>query len=152
MPSFGSYFGGVITLSDALTKTRAFEWLIRACLDGLGIKVLPLLPLLILLMGFTIFSHAIWSTTTAMAGVMIPIYIGIAQALHFDVVAFVLPMAILMAYALFFPFNTMGNILMFGTGYYKVEEQLKASILVGLGSWALWALTALTWWRFIGLV
>jgi di/tricarboxylate transporter len=146
------YFGGVITLSDALTKTHAFEWLIRTCLDGMGVKALPMLPLLILLMGFTIFSHAIWSTTTAMAGVMIPIYIGIAQALHFDVVAFVLPMAILMAYALFFPFNTMGNILMFGTKNYTVEEQLKSSLLVGLGSWALWALTAVTWWRVIGLV
>jgi anion transporter len=110
------YFGGVITLSDVLTKTRAFEWIIRAALNGLGVQTLPMLPLLILLMGFTIFSHAIWSTTTAMAGVMIPIYIGIAQALHFDLTGFCLPMAILMAYALFFPFNTMGNIIIYGGG------------------------------------
>jgi di/tricarboxylate transporter len=51
-----------------------------------------------------------------MAGVMIPIYIGIAQALHFDLTGFCLPMAILMAYALFFPFNTMGNIIIYGGG------------------------------------
>lgn len=146
------YFGGVITLSDVLTKTKAFEWIILAALGGLGVKTLPLIPLVILLMGFTIFSHAIWSTTTAMAGVMIPIYIGIAQALKLDVIGFTLPMAILMAYALFFPFNTMGNIIMFGAGYYSVENQIKSSILVGLGSWILWIVTALTWWRFIGLL
>ena len=145
------YFGGVITLSDVLTKTKAFEWVIRAALDGLGVKTLPMIPLVILLMGFTIFSHAIWSTTTAMTGVMIPIYIGIAQALKLDIIGFTLPMAILMAYALFFPFNTMGNIIMFGGGYYSVENQVKSSVLVGIGSWILWAVTALTWWRFIGL-
>jgi anion transporter len=146
------YFGGVITLSDVLTKTKAFEWIIRAALNGLGVQTLPLIPLVILLMGFTIFSHAIWSTTTAMAGVMIPIYIGIAQTLHLDIIGFTLPMAILMAYALFFPFNTMGNIIIFGAGYYSVENQLKSSIIIGLGSWILWAITALTWWRFIGLL
>jgi di/tricarboxylate transporter len=86
-----------------------------------------------------------------MAGVMIPIYIGIAQALHFDILAFTLPMAILMAYALFLPFNTMGNIIIYGGGYYSVENQIKSSVLLGLASWLLWAVTALTWWRFIGL-
>jgi len=145
------YFGGVITLSDVLTKTKAFEWIIRTALSGLGIQSLPLIPLVIVLMGFTIFSHAIWSTTTAMAGVMIPIYIGIAQTLHLDIIGFTLPMAILMAYALFFPFNTMGNIILFGSGYYSVENQVKSSVLVGIGSWILWTITALTWWRFIGL-
>jgi hypothetical protein len=25
-------------------------------------------------------------------------------------------------------------------------------VLLGLASWILWAVTALTWWRFIGLV
>lgn len=146
------YFGGVITLSDALTKTKAFEWLIRAALNGLGIKTLPMIPLLILMMGFTIFIHCIWSTTTAMTGVMIPIYIGVAQALHFDIVAFTLPMAILMAYALFFPFNTMGNIIMFGAGYYTVPDQVRSSLVLGLVSWGAWAITALTWWKLIGLL
>lgn len=146
------YFGGVITLSDALTKTKAFEWVIKAALSGLGVKTLPMIPLLILMMGFTIFIHAIWSTTTAMTGVMIPIYIGVAQALHFDIVAFTLPMAILMAYALFFPFNTMGNIIMFGAGYYSVQDQVKSSVVVGLVSWGLWIVTALTWWKMIGLL
>jgi di/tricarboxylate transporter len=86
-----------------------------------------------------------------MGGVMIPIYIGIAQALKFDIIGFTLPMAILMAYALFLPFNTMGNIILFGPGYYSVENQVKSAVLVGIGSWILWAVTALTWWRFIGL-
>jgi di/tricarboxylate transporter len=45
----------------------------------------------------------------------------------------------------------MGNIIIYGAGYYSVESQIKSSILVGLGSWILWAVTALTWWRFIGM-
>lgn len=110
-----------------------------------------MMPLMIGLMGFTIFSHIIWSTTTAMAGVMIPIYIGLAQSFGFPVAGFVLPQAILMGYALFLPFNTMGNIIMFGAGYYTVSDQLKAAFAVGLFAWAAWALTAVAWFPIIGL-
>lgn len=146
------YFGGVLTLSGALMKTKAFEWLIKVLLTALGLQSVPMMPLLIILIGFSIFSHVIWSTTTAMAGVMIPIYIGLAQALGFDVVSFVMPLAIMMAYALFLPFNTMGNIILFGTGYYTVTEQIKTSVMLGLIIWALWIVTAYTWWPLIGLI
>lgn len=145
------YFGGVITLSDALTKTNAFSWVINALISSLGLQGIGMLPLTIILMGFTIFSHIIWSTTTAMAGVMIPIYIGMAKAFGFPIVAFVLPQAILISYAFFLPFNTMGNIIMFGTGYYTVTEQLKSACGLGLVAWALWALTAVVWFPVIGL-
>lgn len=146
------YFGGVLTLSSCLMKTKAFEWVIQGIIASLGLEGVGMMPLLIVLMGFTIFSHCIWSTTTAMAGVMIPIYIGLAQAFNFPVVGFVLPLAILMGYALFLPFNTMGNIIMFGAGYYTVSEQIKASCLVGLAAWILWAVTAYVWFPIIGLL
>ena len=145
------YFGGVITLSDALTSTKAFSWVINTLIAAFGLQGIPMLPLCIGLMGFTIFSHIIWSTTTAMAGVMIPIYIGMATTFGFPVVAFVLPHAILMGYALFLPFNTMGNIIMFGTGYFSVPELLKGGMAVGLLAWLLWAITALVWFPIIGL-
>ncbi len=145
------YFGGVITLSNVLTQTDAFGWVIKNLVAALGLQGIGMLPLTIGLMGFTIFSHIIWSTTTAMAGVMIPIYIGLAKAFGFPIVAFVLPQAILMGYALFLPFNTMGNIIMFGAGYYTVPEQLKASLSVGMVAWILWAITAIVWFPIIGL-
>lgn len=145
------YFGGVITLSNALTKTEAFAWVINSLINSLGLHGLGMVPLMIGLMGFTIFSHIIWSTTTAMAGVMIPIYIGMATAFNFPVVGFVLPQAILMGYALFLPFNTMGNLIMFGAGYYTVTEQLRSSLAVGLMAWILWAITAVVWFPLIGL-
>jgi sodium-dependent dicarboxylate transporter 2/3/5 len=143
------YFGGVLTLSGALMKTKAFEWLIKSSLNSMGIQDVQMMPLLI---GFSIFSHIIWSTTTAMTGVMIPIYIGLAQTLGFNVVAFVLPLAIMMSYAFHLPFNTMGNIIWYGKGFYTVPEQLKSSIYVGLICWGLWAITAFTYWRVIGLL
>lgn len=75
-----------------------------------------------------------------------------AQAMGFPIVAFCMPLAIMMAYALFLPFNTMGNIIMFGTGYYTVIEQLKTSIILGFIMWGLWIVTAFTWWKWIGLL
>ena len=146
------YFGGVLTLSGILMQTQSFSWLIKTVMSSLGLEALPMMPLLIILIGFSIFSHMIWSTTTAMTGVMLPIYIGMAQAMGFPIVAFCMPLAIMMAYALFLPFNTMGNIILFGTGYYTVIEQLKTSVILGFIMWGLWIITAFTWWKWIGLL
>lgn len=146
------YFGGVLTLSEVLMKTKSFEWIIQTGMGMIGLESMSMMPLLIILLGFSIFSHVIWSTTTAMTGVMMPIYIGLAQALGFPVISFCLPLALMMAYALFLPFNTMGNIIIFGAGYYSVTEQLKASLLLGLIIWGLWIITAFTWWQWIGLL
>ncbi|HUL01457.1 MAG TPA: DASS family sodium-coupled anion symporter [Nitrospirota bacterium] len=145
------YFGGVLTLGDALMKSKSIEFVISGLLNFLGLHVIPQLPLLLLLIGFTIFIHIIWSTTTAMAAVMLPIYVGIAQALHFDVARFCLPLAIMVGYALFLPFNTMGNIIFLGTGYYTVSEQLKSALILGAIIWGMWIITAFTWWKIIGL-
>jgi len=146
------YFGGVITLSNALMKTKAFEWVIKGTITSMGLDGMSMMAMLSILIGFTIFSHIIWSTTTAMMGVMIPIYIGLAQVMGFDIVQFVLPLAILMSYAFFLPFNTMGNIIMFGAGYYTVEDQIKSSMVLGVISWVLWVVTAFTWWKWMGLL
>lgn len=145
------YFGGVLTLGDALMKSKAIEFVIKGALSSLGLQAIPETTLLFLLIGFTIFSHIVWSTTTAMAGVMLPIYVGIAQAMGFDVARFCLPLCIMIGYALFLPFNTMGNIIFLGTGFYTVSEQLKASLILGAIIWGLWIITALTWWKIIGL-
>lgn len=145
------YFGGVLTLGAALTKSKAIEFVIKGGLASLGLQAVPETALLLLLIGFTIFSHIWWSTTTAMAGVMLPIYVGIAQAMGFDIARFCLPLCIMIAYAFFLPFNTMGNIIMMGTGFYNVTEQLKASLIFGLIVWGAWIITAFTWWKVIGL-
>lgn len=145
------YFGGVLTLSAALMQSKSIEFVIKNMLALMGLQSIPEMLLLIILIGFTIFSHIIWSTTTAMAGVMLPIYVGIAQALGFDVARFCLPLAIMIGYALFLPFNTMGNIIFLGTGFYKVGEQFKSSLILGVIIWAFWIITAFTWWRVIGL-
>ncbi|MEN6414677.1 MAG: DASS family sodium-coupled anion symporter [Veillonellales bacterium] len=146
------YFGGVITLSDALMKTKAFEWTIKHALAVMGLDGLSMMAMLVIMIGFTIFSHVIWSTTTAMMGVMVPIYIGMAQAMGFDIVQFVLPLAMLMSYAFFLPFNTMGNIIMFGANYYTVSDQVKSSVPLGLAVWGLYVLTAFTWWKIVGFL
>jgi anion transporter len=145
------YFGGVLTLGDALMQSKSIEFVISGMLNALGLHAIPQLPLLLLLIGFTIFIHIIWSTTTAMAAVMLPIYVGIAQALNFDVARFCIPLAFMVGYALFLPFNTMGNIIFLGTGYYTVTEQFKAALILGAIIWGMWIITAFTWWKLIGL-
>lgn len=145
------YFGGVLSLSAALVKTGAIEFIIRAGMTHLGIENVSMLPFMIGLMGFTIFSHMFWSTTTAMCGVMIPIYIGIAQTFNFPVVSFVLPQAFLIGYAFFFPFNTQGNIIMMGPGYHSTADLFRSGLVVGFAAWALWALAAIFYFPIVGL-
>ena len=146
------YVGGVTTLSTALAQSKAVDVVFKNLFASLGLQQVPQFPLLMLLIGFTIFSHMCWSTTTSMTGVMAPIYVSLAQSMGFDVAKFCLPLAIMMAYALFFPFNTNGNIIMMGTGYFTPNDLLKSSVVIGIVVWIAWFITALTWWRFIGLV
>jgi anion transporter len=146
------YVGGVTTLSTALAQSKAVDVVFKNLFASLGLQRVPEFTLLMLLIGFTIFSHMWWSTTTSMTGVMAPIYVSIAQSMGFDVAKFCLPLAIMMAYALFFPFNTNGNIIMLGTGYFTPNDLLKSSLPIGIVVWVAWLITALTWWRLIGLV
>jgi anion transporter len=145
------YVGGVTTLANCLAQTKAVEVIMKMGFASLGLKHVSYFWLLMLLIGFTIFSHVIWSTTTTMTGVMAPIYIGLAQSLGFDVARFCLPLAFMVGYALFLPFNTTGNMIFMQTGHYKPNDLLKASIPIGLMTWAAWIVTALTWWKLIGL-
>ena len=66
-----------------------------------------------------------------MTGVMAPIYIGIAQSLGFDVARFCVPLAFMMAYAFFLPFNTTGNLIFMETGHFKPNDLLKSSVPFG---------------------
>ena len=146
------YVGGVTTLSTALAQSKSVDVVFKSLFASLGLQKVPEFTLLMLLIGFTIFSHMCWSTTTSMTGVMAPIYVSIAQSMGFEVAKFCLPLAIMMAYALFFPFNTNGNIIMLGTGYFTPNDLLKSSVVIGIVVWVAWLITALTWWHFIGLV
>ena len=146
------FVGGVTTLGNALAQTKSVAVVINSVFATLGLRNFSPFWLLMLLIGFTIFSHIWWSTTTSMTGVMAPIYIGIAQSMGYDVARFCLPLAIMVAYALFLPFNTNGNMIMMNTGYYTANDLLKSAIPVGIMVWIAWIVTALTWWRFIGLI
>jgi solute carrier family 13 (sodium-dependent dicarboxylate transporter), member 2/3/5 len=55
------------------------------------------------------------------------------------------------SYALFLPFNTVGNVIYFASGYFSVMDLMKAALIFGLVAYAGWIVTALTWWRVIGL-
>ena len=146
------YIGGVTSLANCLAQTKAVEVVIRMGFASFGLQHVSYFWLMMLLIGFSIFSHCIWSTTTTMTGVMAPIYIGIARTLGFDVAQFCLPLAIMMAYALFFPFNTTGNLIFMETGHFKPNDLLKSSVPFGFIIWIAWFITALTWWRVIGLM
>jgi anion transporter len=145
------FVGGVTTLGNALAQTKSVAVVINSVFASLGLRNVSEFWLLMLLIGFTIFSHVWWSTTTSMTGVMAPIYIGIAQSMGYDVAKFCMPLAIMIAYALFLPFNTNGNMIMMNTGYFSANQLLKSSIPIGILVWLAWIITALSWWRFIGL-
>jgi di/tricarboxylate transporter len=145
------FVGGVTTLGNALAQTKSVAVVINSVFASLGLRNVSEFWLLMLLIGFTIFSHVWWSTTTSMTGVMAPIYIGIAQSMGYDVAKFCVPLAIMVAYALFLPFNTNGNMIMMNTGYFSANQLLKSSIPIGILVWLAWIITALSWWRFIGL-
>ncbi|MDR3563997.1 MAG: DASS family sodium-coupled anion symporter [Negativicutes bacterium] len=146
------YVGGVVTLGNALSQSKAVEVVIKSAFASAGLSGAPETTVMIILMGFTIFSHFWWSTTTSMSGVMMPIYVGIAMSMGYDIAKFCLPLAMMLPYAMFMPYNTVGNVVFFGTGYFSVMDMLKSGVIFAIIAYGVWIITALTWWRVIGLV
>lgn len=145
------YFGGALTLADALNSSKAVDWLMQRLLTHLHLASLGFVGAVVLTMGFAIFAHVIFSTSTATAAVLMPVVVSFARTQGWDITSFALPMAFLMPYALFFPFNTMPNIIIYGAGHYTVAEQAKTAFPIGLMAWAVFIVAALTWWRWLGL-
>lgn len=144
--------GGGISLGDILMRTGAAGWLANAIFHLLGLHGAPTLLIVVLVMFIVQALHVIFVGTTAMATALMPIILGLAQTAGMSPVALALPAGMIIGgYPLLMFYNTLPNIIVYGTGALRVEDFPRVGILLCTLACLLYAACAATWWQWFGL-
>ncbi len=144
--------GGGITLGDLLIKTGAANWIAGTIFHGLGLNALGLLPMLLVVMVVLQLLHLVFVGTTAMATGIIPIVLALAQTANVDPRVLVLPAGMIIGgYPVLMFYNTLPNIIVYGTGRLTVMDFPKVGILISLLACIVYAICASTYWRWLGM-
>ncbi|MDD2383959.1 MAG: DASS family sodium-coupled anion symporter [Sulfurospirillaceae bacterium] len=144
--------GGGISLGIIMMKTGAAKWIAQSIFDSLGFATLPLVIVLVLLMLILQYMHLLFVGTTAMATAFLPIIIGIAQVMNISPAILALPAGMIIGgYPLLMFYNTLPNILVYGTDKLMVSDFPKVGFVVCTIAVIVYSLCATTYWKWLGL-
>lgn len=144
--------GGGISLGDILMRTGAAKWLADAVFHHLGLAGASMLAVLLLVMLVLQFMHVLFVGTTAMATALLPIVLGIAQTAGIPPLVLALPAGMVIGgYPLLMFYNTLPNIVVYGTGALRVGDFPRVGIPLSVAACAVYAACAATYWRWLGL-
>jgi solute carrier family 13 (sodium-dependent dicarboxylate transporter), member 2/3/5 len=144
--------GGGISLGDILMKTGAAKWLAVTIFKALGLAGSSMLVILIVLMFIIQYMHLLFVGTTAMATAFIPIVLAMAQTANIPPMVLALPAGMIIGgYPLLMFYNTLPNILIYGTGKMRVEDFPKVGVAVCAIGCIVYAACAMTYWQWVGM-
>ena len=96
--------------------------------------------------------HLFFSTVLAMATALLPIITAMAEAAHINPIVLVLPAGMIIGGGpLLMFYNTLPNVVVYGSGKLRVEDFPKVGVPLCAFACILYALTAATYWRWLGL-
>jgi solute carrier family 13 (sodium-dependent dicarboxylate transporter), member 2/3/5 len=144
--------GGGISLGDILMQTGAAAWLANTVFHALGLHGASTLLIVVVVMLVVQAMHLIFVGTTAMATALLPIVLALAQTAGVSPVVLALPAGMIIGgYPLLMFYNTLPNIIVYGTGALRVEDFPRVGILLCTLACLLYAACAATYWRWLGL-
>lgn len=140
-------FGGGLVLSIVLRDTGASKILADTIVNFIGER--HWLIMTIVMSAFIIFLTE-FTSNTASAALLMPIYISVAQSLGLPPMALAAIIACGASCAFMLPIATPPNAIVFSTGYIKQSDMIKVGIIlniicvavIGLLSYFFW----MTWW------
>ena len=144
--------GGGIAMGDILMKTGAAKWLAVTIFKMLGLHGLSTLLLLIVVMFIIQYLHIFFVGTTAMATAFLPIILAMASTANLPPAVLALPAGMIIGgYPLLMFYNTLPNILIYGTNKLRIEDFPRVGIVLCAIACILYAVCAATYWRWMGL-
>ena len=144
--------GGGISLGEILMKTGAAKWLATTIFHSLGLSMLSVGIMLAVIMLIIQYMHLLFVGTTAMATAFLPIVLGLAQVANIPPAVFALPATMIIGgYPLLMFYNTLPNILIYGTGKLTVGDFPRVGVALCTVACLIYALCAVTYWKWLGL-
>ena len=118
----------------------------------MGVEGLAVLLVLIIIMLIIQYLHILFVGTTAMLTAIMPVVIGMAEHLGVNPLIFALPAGMIIGgYPLLMFYNTLPNILVYGTGELDVRDYPKVGFILCTVAVLLYSLCAATYWQWLGL-
>ena len=138
-------FGGGLTLSKVLSTTGTSAFLANQMSTLLGgtdmaIFMLAIIAFVVLLTNF--------ASNTASATLLVPIFASIAEAFGMPVVMVCALIGIAANCAFMLPIGTPPNAIIYGSGYVKQSQMMKAGLVINLASTFIIYLIAHMLWSF----
>jgi sodium-dependent dicarboxylate transporter 2/3/5 len=126
--------GGGIALSDAMFKTGFASWIATSFISMVGS---PSTVVMMFAVVFFIDFLTEIATNSAVISMMAPVVISIAQRTGENPVALAVAAAIASSMAFMLPVATPPNAIVYGTGYVKMKDMMRAGIVLDILGWLL---------------
>jgi sodium-dependent dicarboxylate transporter 2/3/5 len=138
-------FGGGLCLAEGMEDAGLVE-LVGQKISSSGPYSLAMLVLILAAM--SMFLTELMSNV-ALTTIFIPVVLGIADGLELDPVLLAMPVAFAASCAFMMPISTPPNAILFASGHIKVNEMMRAGVLLNLFSLALIFLAIITIGRWV---
>lgn len=124
--------GGGIALSDAMFKTGFASWIAKTFITLIGS---PSTVMMMFAVVFFIDFLTEIATNSAVISMMAPVVISIAQTTGENPVALAVAAAVASSMAFMLPVATPPNAIVYGTGYVRMRDMIKAGIILDIVGW-----------------
>ncbi len=142
--------GGGIGLSDAMFKTGFASWIATSFISLVGSPSTLVMMFAVVL--FIDFLTEI-ATNSAVISMMAPVVISIAQRTGENPVALAVAAAIASSLAFMLPVATPPNAIVYGTGYVKMKDMMRAGVVLDIVGWLLAVGVLLVFgWMIFGVI
>lgn len=125
-------FGGGIALSDAMFKTGLAGLIAKTTINMTG-NLSPLLLILVIVIFIDFLTEV--TSNTAVTSMMVPILISISIGLNIDAKLLALAATFASSMAFMLPVATPPNAIVYGSGYLKITDMIKAGFILDILAW-----------------
>ncbi|WP_338884654.1 DASS family sodium-coupled anion symporter [Xenorhabdus sp. TH1] len=137
-------FGGGLTLSAVLKNSGASEVMANGMAATFGVS--PWFVIIVAIAAFIIFLTE-FTSNTASAALLVPIFATVAEALGMPIVVLTMIIGIGASCAFMLPVATPPNAIVYGTGYIKQAEMVRVGIVLNLVCIAI--ISAIAWFFWL---
>lgn len=144
--------GGALAMGHFLMKTGAAKWLAFKVFSSLGLVGASSFVVIAVVMFIVQYSRFGFFGTTGLTVLFMPIIVALAAEAGLPAAALAMPTGMLIGGFPFLMFyNTLSNILVFGTGMVTVGDFPKIGGMLCFVGVVLYTVVAATYWRWLGL-
>jgi sodium-dependent dicarboxylate transporter 2/3/5 len=144
--------GGGLTAGELLLRTGAAKWLAVSVFGALGLVGKSSIVIVVVVMFICQFVRIGFMGTTGLAVIFMPVIVSLAAAAKMPAAALALPAGMIIAgFPLLMFYSTIPNLLVYGTGYLKMQDFPKVGFVLCLAAVIIFSLFAMTYWHWLGL-